>query len=480
MKNTKRMKTAVLAVALALSLTACGKNPTVDEKSTESSAQTTSELQSSTQTGTQTEKTKVTLWTNVTEDSPQAVKDIQADLEQRIAEKFPDYEVEFIPKVYTDYNQDYDKALMAGNAPDAFDMFSYTAIPTRIDNGTIADITDLVKDWDMKKEDKVINTFDKVICEDGKWYAIPRSAYTMALYVNKKAILAGGENPDNLPKTWDEFDKYCQNVTDKSVPRFGYEIMGMEYCAWAFTPWVWSAGGEMVEKTSDGKWRIAFADDPGVDAACYLNKLVNDSKVTQTNILCSLSDTDKDMISGKACFAWGTITNATASELGQYGYEVSDFTQMCMPAKADSIENPALAGGEVITFNPKIDKKTMKAAFDVMSYMYYDEDYQKIKWQATYDNGSNEIQIPARKDLYEEKLAMNPFLTDDVRENIKMQATVSKPEPYCEHWADVKSQLVIPLQKIYLLQNADRDQIKKILDDCANELCKLYPDTFVR
>ena len=86
MKNTKRMKTAVLAVALALSLTACGKNPTVDEKSTESSAQTASELQSSTQTGTQTEKTKVTLWTNVTEDSPQAVKDIQADLEQRIAE----------------------------------------------------------------------------------------------------------------------------------------------------------------------------------------------------------------------------------------------------------------------------------------------------------------------------------------------------------------------------------------------------------
>lgn len=425
-------------------------------------------------------KTKVTLWTNVTQDSTQVMKDLQADLEKRIAEKFPDYDVEFVQKVYTDYNQDYDKALMAGNAPDAFDMFSYTAIPTRIKNGTIADISDLVSDWDMKKEDKVINTFDDVISKDGKWYAIPRHAYTSALYVNKKAISDGGENPENLPKKWDEFDTYCQKITDKSVPRFGYEIMGMDFCAWAFTPWVWSAGGEMVEPAENGKWRITFTDDAGVDAACYLNRLVNQSKVTQTNILCDLSDTDDDMMSGRSCFAWGTVANVEAEKVKQYGLSTTDFTQMCMPVKDSSITNPALAGGEVITFNPKCDKETLKAAFDVMTFMYYDEEYQKIKWQASFDNGSCDIYIPARKDLYEEKLAMNPLLTDEARENIKQQAEVSKPEPYCEHWGDLKSQLVVPLQKIYSMPNLSRDDIKKILSDCADELCKLYPDTFVR
>ena len=453
----KKFVSLFLAVIFVVSLAGCGK-----------------------QDGSADGKIKVTLWTNVTQDSSQAVRDAQAQLEKNIAEKFPNYVVEFIPKVYTDYNQDYDKALMAGNAPDAFDMFSYTAIPTRISNGTIADITDLVNEWDMKKEDRVINTFDDVIQKDGKWYAIPRDAYTMALYVNKKAIRDGGEDPDKLPVTWDEFDTYCQHVTDKSVPRFGYEIMGMDYCAWAFTPWVWSAGGAMVEPAENGKWRIAFADDPAVDAACYLNKLVNQSQVTQTNILCSLSETNDDMMAGKACFAWGTVANANAEQVKQYGLEMSDFTQMCMPVKDPSITNPALAGGEVITLNPKCDKETMKAAFEVMTYMHYDEEYLKQKWQTSYENGSCEIHIPARKDLYETKLEMNPLLTDEARAEIVKQSEVAIPEPYCEHWSDVKTQLIVPLQKIYSIKGLSRENIEKLLSDCADELCKLYPDTFVR
>ncbi len=454
----KKLISVLLACGMLVSMAGCGEPKTTSNG----------------------DKVKVTLWTNVTQDSPEASKVAQAELERRLAETFPQYEVEFIPKVYTDYNQEYDKALMVGEAPDAFDMFSYTAIETRIKNGTIADITALVEDWDMKKEDKVINTFDDVIQKDGKWYAIPRHAYTQALYVNKKAIEEGGEDPSNLPQTWDEFDTYCQTITDRDAPRFGYEIMGMSWCAWAFTPWVWAAGGEMVEPAADGKWRIAFADEPGVDAAEYMNKLVTKSKVTQTNILCSIEDTDKDMMSGKACFAWGTLANAEKDKVESYGYSMDDFTMTCIPGKDESYSPVALAGGEVVTFNPTIDEETLKAAFDVMTYIHYDEDYIKYTWQSGFDNGQNSIHVPARKDLFEEKLAMNPFLTDDSRANILAQAAVSKPEPYCEHWSDVKNELVVPLQKIYSKADLTRDDIKKLLSDCADQLVKLYPDTFVR
>ena len=425
-------------------------------------------------------KTVVTLWTNITDDSEPEEIAYQKMIEERIAEEFPQYDVRFVQKVYTDYNQDYDKALMAGNAPDAFDMFSYTAIPTRIKNGTIADITDLVNEWVMKKEDKVINTFDEIINKEDKWYAVPRHAYTMALYVNKKAIKSGGEDPENLPKTWDEFDAYCQKITDRSLPRFGYELMGMDYCAWPFTAWVWSAGGEMVEPAADGKWRIAFADDPGVDAATYLNKLATVSKVTQQNILCPLSDTDNDMMTDKACFAWGTLANVNAKTIADLGSTMDDFTQIAMPVKDASIPNPALAGGEVITLNPKADPETKKAAFEVMTFIHYDEELQLAKWQAEFDNGSSNIHIPARKDLYEKKLQMNPVLNEESRANILKLSETAIPEPYCEHWSELKTQLIIPLQKIYLTEGLSRDDIKKILSDCADELVRLYPETFER
>lgn len=69
-----------------------------------------------------------------------------------LEEKFPDINVEFttLPQGST-YRQEYDKALMAGTAPSITNIFSYTDIPERINNGTVADITKFVDNWDMKK-----------------------------------------------------------------------------------------------------------------------------------------------------------------------------------------------------------------------------------------------------------------------------------------------------------------------------------------
>lgn len=92
-------------------------------------------------------KTVVTMWSKITSDSSQVDKDAEQFMIKKLEEKFPDIEVKLIKKpVSTDYRQEYDKALMAKQAPDIFPEFSYTDIPTRIKNGTIADITDLVKD----------------------------------------------------------------------------------------------------------------------------------------------------------------------------------------------------------------------------------------------------------------------------------------------------------------------------------------------
>lgn len=459
MKKNLRIISAGMACVLAASaLTACKKDAETDADG----------------------KIVVTMWSHVTSDSKQTAIDAENRMLEKVAEKFPDYKLELIKQPHsTDYRQDYDKALMAGNAPDIFSEFSYTDIPTRISNGTIADITSLVTEWDMKKEDRVLTTFDDAISKDGKWYAIPLSAYTEAMIVNKKVLEAGGVDSSKLPTTWDEFAQAASQITDFNIPRIGYELVGMDWCAWPFTAWVWSAGGEMVTKNSDDTYKISFNSDAGVDAAVFLNEMIWKHKATQKNVLCSIEDINGDLRNGTAGFAWATYSDAlTQDSMEKFGLSYDDFTMTPMPVKDSSIVNPSLAGGEVITFNPKADEATLKAAFEIAAYIYYDEEYLVDSWERTFAEGTCDIKIPGRQDLYEKKLEMNYLLSDESKEGLEKMRANAIAEPYCPHWSDVKSQLVKPLQEIYLTEGITREQVQKLLDDCASELYKLYPDTF--
>ena len=140
-KGFLKAMAALLALSTVLSVASCGKKDVAEDGVIE-----------------------ITMWSETNEDSEPVAKELEALQDQALAEKFPNIKINKVIKTMgTDYRQEYDKALMAGNAPDFFAGFSYTDIPTRIENGTIADITNLVADWDLKKEDKVITTFDKVI-----------------------------------------------------------------------------------------------------------------------------------------------------------------------------------------------------------------------------------------------------------------------------------------------------------------------------
>ena len=78
-------------------------------------------------------KTVVKMWRRTTSDSTQRDKDAAARMDAALKEKFPDITVEVkIATTGTDYRQEYDKALMAGNAPDFFAEISYVDIPFEI------------------------------------------------------------------------------------------------------------------------------------------------------------------------------------------------------------------------------------------------------------------------------------------------------------------------------------------------------------
>ncbi|MBO5060112.1 MAG: extracellular solute-binding protein [Clostridia bacterium] len=425
------------------------------------------------------EKITLKLWTKPSQDA----KDYQIQIYNRkmaaLREKFPNIIFEEGMRASgTDYRQEYDKALMAGTAPAFYTEFSYTDIPGRIANGTVADITKYVADWDLKKEGKVLDTFDDAISADGKWYAVPLKAYTMATLCNIKTIEAAGGNKEDLPKTWEEFAEFGQKATDLSIPRMGYSLIGMDWCAWPFTAWVWSAGGEMVKKNDDGTYKLTFNEEPGVDAAMFMNEMIWKYKMTQKDILLGYNDIVKNVINGSSCFSFLGISNLNQDKLDEYGLKIADFIDIPMPVKDESIERSALAGGEVITFNPTLTEEELKAAFEVVEYLYFSDERMQVDCDEIKEFGLTNVFIPGRVDWYDERLAANEGVTEEQIKALETMRENAKPEPYCDHWSDIKSQLVSPLQKIYLTEGITREEAKALLDECAEKLYSLYPDTF--
>lgn len=394
-------------------------------------------------------------------------------------EKFPHITIEeeiMIPS--SDYRQQYDRDLLAGLAPTASTILPFVDIPTRIQNGTIADITEFVKDWELKNQGKVFDKFDDAITKDEKWYAIPYNVTVMGTIYNKKAMSKGKVDKDNLPTSWEEFANVTKKIATADSSVFGYEIVGKDWCAWPFTAWVWSGGGEMVKENKDGTFKLTFNETAGVDAAMYLNELIWKHGVTQKDILQDWSKNNDDIKTGKAAFGFADPSHFDATELAKYDLKQEDFGIMGIPGKSGKDGAVSLLGGNMVTFNPKATKEQLKAAFDVYTYWGYDESFLEEVWKIEAKHNVTDVWMPVRTELFEKKFSILENISDSMKNEIKALYDISKPEPNCINWNEVKNALVAPLQKIYLDKDLTRDEAKKILDDCAEELYNTYPNSF--
>ncbi|MBE7043915.1 MAG: extracellular solute-binding protein [Ruminococcaceae bacterium] len=454
----KKVLSIVCAIACCTSvLGGCGKKESADNKNV-----------------------TLRLWIKPSQDATEADLITHERLMEDLTEKFPEINFDIaLPPQGADYRQEYDKALMAGTAPAFVNIFSYTDIPQRIKNETVADITKYVENWELKKEGKILDIFDDAISDDGKWYALPHKAYVQATLCNVKTLEAAGITKENYPTTWEEFAELGEKITDMSIPRIGYSLIGMDWCAWPFTAWVWSAGGEMVRENEDGTYQLAFNEEPAVDAAMFMNEMIWKRKMTQKDVLLDYNDIKTNVFNGSSCFAFLGFSELKQEELEQYGLNVSDYIDMPMPVKDASIPRPALAGGEVITFNPTLSQEEMDAAFAVAEYMYFSDERMQVECDERVEfNASINVMIPGRVDWFEKRLASNQGVTQEQIAALNQLRENAKAEPYCEHWSDLKTALVAPLQTIYLTENITREEAKKLLDECAEKLYSLYPDTF--
>ena len=425
------------------------------------------------------EKVKVKLYMLPQDDDSDIVKQRFEFIKGKVEAKFPDYDIEWTRMAPgTDYRQQYDKLLMSGDGPTLWGSLPFVDIQTRMRNGTIADITDYVVNWDLRNEGKVNPSIEDALHNDeGHWFAVPYEPYIMGMLYNKTAIEAGGGSTDNVPKTWEEFGTLAQGLTDKNAPRFGYTLLGSDYCAWPLTPWVWSAGGEMVIPNDDGTYSIGFNQEKGVDAIMYMHDLVFKYQCTQTDLLESYSDYMSNMTVGYACYGWGLPTSLDAEKLAAYDEKQENFGVIPIPGQTEA-DVVAFAGGETWTMHPQATKDQMDACWNILNLLSYDEEFLREKWQLENELGLLDPKPAARQDLVEAKYSYATNWPDHWKTEFAALNAVARPEPFCAEWNSLKDYIVAPFQQILANPNITREEAQALLDECAEKLYTDFPDAY--
>ncbi|AEE97259.1 ABC transporter substrate-binding protein [Mahella australiensis] len=375
----------------------------------------------------------------------------------------------------TDYRQKYDQALLSGEEPTVAGCFPYVDIPTRARDGSIGDMTELVENWDLKNQGKVFNGYEQALQVDGKWYAVPRGAYLQYIVVNKKLVQEAGLDPANIPTTWDEFGKFAGQLTDPSKNRFGFGLMGMEWCAWPFTNFVWNAGGEMGVPNDDGTWKLTFAEQPGVDAIMFWHDLIWKYKATQKNVLENYTDLIAEFTQGRVVMEWGGVGGFSSDYVTKYGGDINDLDIAAVPAK-EGCTNYHLSGGETWTISPKATEEQKQAAWIYIQYMGYDVDKLKSDAQVQAANNAPILTPSPRTDFNYLDYATN--IPESWKQKIPEFSKTAKAEPWFPHWNDVKNALVKPIQQIILDKDITAQKAQQILQKCQDDLYSKYPDTF--
>jgi ABC-type glycerol-3-phosphate transport system substrate-binding protein len=421
---------------------------------------------------------KITVWGPL-ENYSEAEKESWNFCVEEFKRRYPEIEIESVfSPAGTDYRQQYDKALMAGDEPTVTNLLPYVDVQSRAANGTIADISQFVENWDLKKEGKVNDAMDKALMYKGNWYGVMDYIYLAGTVYNKASLEAGGGDSENLPATWQEFIQVGEMVSDKMAPRFAYLLLGQDWNAWPFTPWIWSAGGDMVYPNNDGTYRVGFSDEPGVDVAMLWHDMIWKYGMTQKDVLKSWNDLRDDMHSGRGVFAFGRLDHYVDEAEKKYGITPETFGIMPLPAKDGSTKQTAIAGGNAWVFSPKASPEELEAAWKFVQLFDYDEEFQIKKWKHENSIGGLTNRIPPRADMIDQKFALATSWPEGWSEEAAIISKAAIMEPWCADWNGLKNIFAPYLQQILLDENITRSEAQAILKEAADEVYSTYPDSF--
>lgn len=201
-------------------------------------------------------------------------------------------------------------AFASGAGPDVFWMSPGQFI-NYVNNGIAAPLDDIV-DKSAYNPASV-----KGVSVGGKMYALPFEQEPVGLYYRKDHFEAAGIKP---PTTWDEFSAAAKALTTDKRKGVFIEVAPGPYQNFTWYPFLWSAGGEVVNADST---KSALRTPEAASAFDLWGKLVRDGYAPKktTAITADLGPLARGECSMQVCGFWaiGQLKSAFPKEMGNIG-----------------------------------------------------------------------------------------------------------------------------------------------------------------
>ena len=391
-------------------------------------------------------------------------------------ELYPDIEV--VPDEYLYTTDTFLPKAASGQLPDLY-LTWFTEIDKIVSAGYAADLTETLE------KNEVMDTVNPdLLAEveaDGKYYGIPKSAYSMSMMYNVNLFKQAGLVDENgvpiFPTTWDELTQTAVTIKEKTgKPGFFFPTTSNQG-GWMFTNIAWSYGAEFEEQQEDGSWKAVFDSPEAVEALEYVKDLRWKYDVLPENTLGDLNDFSNmygtDQVAMGLChlnmtksivtstgmskdnFAVSTIPEGPAGKAAQLGGDVNMMAPDTTPEQQDAIMKWLTVTGE----SPVFTDEAMEG---------FESRYSGLAEQGV-PVGPMGVRIWTSGDRVEKEDEILAGLT-----NVDMNLW----NPYCEHASEnLRSEPPVNAQELYkTLDSVIQEVLTNENADCQALLSKAVAD----
>lgn len=354
-------------------------------------------------------------------------------------------------------------AMAGGTAPDVF-YVNFRKLHTYIEQNFLYPLDEYLAE-DPEVMERVHPQIREVITVDGRVYCIPWFQCAKALYYRKDLFRAAGLDPDRPPGNWDEFYEYAKKLTIPEKGQWGF-FFPQSSGSWFLTDFIWQAGGDVIERGEDGKYRAVFNGPGGVKALEFYRKLTR-GKWTRNS---------------KTHYGVANVTNNWAQDLrlGKIGMWFSYSEEMVTNT---SDINPAVIGIAPLPAGPSgiraneinagmwgmstqiKDPRVRRAAWEYIKFMSGPE-ADRIRTRSYVESGMWKYVNPVKliEHGYSEYAAEIP---SSWLEANREAFRYGRPEPHGPGCEMIYIEMDAPMQAMYADPSSDA---KKLLDACADRV----------
>lgn len=335
MKKYMKLTAALLAGAMALSLTACGGN-TGSTAETSEAASSTGEAAAA-----DGEKTVIKFANYALLES--GYTEFWEGIKTGFEEKYPQYEIEWVTAPYGEIVNQVINQAGGGDKPDI--MFGEsTWVPTLVDAGLAIPVSEVFTEDYLAKFDQ--NAL-KSCMTDGEVCGLPMYDCAFMLFYNKDLFEQAGLDPNTPPTTYDEMLKMAEKLSQlttadgNKVYAFGQTTASVAISGSAINSMIFNFGGTVLDENG----QLAIDNQGFKDAITMLQTLDQKGYNPQNAKL-------KDL---RQLFATGQLAMYYDQSWGFNGVttinpDAAEFAASAMPLKGGEGDGASMLSGQILMY----------------------------------------------------------------------------------------------------------------------------------